>query len=94
MFAGRGRGRPQAAVKRLLGLLAAFALLVAGIESLRLLVAWWQAGRPAPGWDEMLAFCVLAVVAAVWWRYSVFGCGKRACLRPEPPPASGRAPDK
>jgi hypothetical protein len=81
-------------VKRLATLLAVFALLVAGIESLRLIVAWWQAGRPPPGWEEILAFFVLAAVAVVWWRYSVFGCGSSACLRPEPPPASGRPPDK
>lgn len=88
-------GPPCPAVKRLLVLLAAFALLVAGIESLRLIVAWWQAGRPPPGWQEIAAFVVLAVAAAAWWRFSVFGCGRSNCLRPdEPPAASARPPDK
>lgn len=71
-------------MKRVAFLLVAFALLVAGIESLRVLVAWWQAGRPVPGWREALAFVGLAVVAVAWWRHSVFGCGKAGrCLLPE-----------
>lgn len=65
-------------------LLAAFALLVAGIEALRVLVEWWNAGRPAPGWREGLAFGVFAVVAVAWWRHSVFSCAKgERCLLPE-----------
>ena len=71
-------------MKRLGFLLLAFALLVAGIESLRVLVDWWQAGRPSPGWREALAFGALAVVAVAWWRHSVFTCRKgEACLLPE-----------
>lgn len=70
-------------MKRLGFLLLAFALLVAGIESLRVLVDWWQAGRPSPGWREALAFAVLAVVVVAWWRHSVFSCAKgEACLLP------------
>lgn len=71
-------------MKRLGFLLAAFALLVVGIESLHVLVAWWQAGRPALGRQEALALAGLAVVAVAWWRHSVFGCGKaERCLLPE-----------
>ena len=74
-------------MKKLAALGAAFALLVAGIESLRVIVAWWQAGRPMPGWVEFVAFGVLAAAAVVWWRYSVFGCDKRACrLSDDAPP--------
>ncbi len=71
-------------MKRVGFLLLAFALLVAGIESLQVLVAWWQAGRPAPGWREILAFAALAVVAVAWWRHSVFTCAKgESCLLPD-----------
>lgn len=69
--------------RRLGFLLLAFGLLVAGIESLRVLVEWWQAGRPSPGWREALAFAVLAVVAVAWWRHSVFSCPRgESCLLP------------
>lgn len=81
-----GRDGPM---KKLAALGVAFALLVAGIESLRVIVAWWQAGRPMPGWAEFVAFGVLALVAVVWWRHSVFGCGK-SCLLPDDAPAARR----
>ncbi|RLJ68599.1 hypothetical protein [Sulfurisoma sediminicola] len=69
--------------KRLAFLVVAFALLVAGIESLKVLVAWWQAGRPPPGMAEILACAALALVGFAWWRHSVFACDKGACLLPE-----------
>jgi hypothetical protein len=70
-------------MKRLAGLVVAFALLVTGIESIKILVAWWQAGRPPPGLAELLAFAALALVGVVWWRHSVFACGKGVCLLPQ-----------
>lgn len=79
-------------MKRLAWLIVAFALLVAGIEALHVLVAWWQAGRPTPGLTELLACAALAVVAFAWWRHSVFTCRNNACLLPDqdvsktPPP--------
>lgn len=71
-------------MKRLALLLVAFALLVAGIESLKVLAAWWEAGRPPPGVTEVLALAVLLLVAVAWWRHSVFACRKdgAACLAP------------
>ena len=70
-------------MKRALWFLLAFALLVAGIEALKVLVAWWQAGRPAPGLTEWLAFAVFGVAAFAWWRHSIFTCRNKACLLPE-----------
>lgn len=70
-------------MKRALWLLVAFLLLVAGIEALKVLVAWWQAGRPAPGLTEWLAFAVFGVAAFAWWRHSAFTCRNRACLLPD-----------
>jgi hypothetical protein len=70
-------------VKRALWFLLAFALLVAGIEALKVLVAWWQAGRPTPGAGEILSFAVFGVVAFAWWRHSVFTCRNNACLLPD-----------
>ncbi|MDP2795092.1 MAG: hypothetical protein Q8O25_13625 [Sulfurisoma sp.] len=70
-------------MRRLAFLIVAFALLVTGIESIKILVAWWQAGRPAPGMEEILAFAALALVGVVWWRHSVFGCRNSACLLPD-----------
>ena len=70
-------------MKRLAFLVVAFALLVAGIESLKVLVAWWQAGRPPPGMAEILACAALALVGFAWWRHSVFACDKGACLLPQ-----------
>jgi hypothetical protein len=69
-------------MKRLAWLIVAFALLVTGIESLRILAAWWQAGRPPPGPEEILSLAALAVVAVAWWRHSVFTCRNSACLLP------------
>lgn len=66
-------------MKRAITLFAAFALLVASIESLHTLVAWWQAGRPAPEWPEFFALMALAVAAWAWWRHSVFGSKYGAC---------------
>ncbi len=70
-------------MKRALWFLLAFALLVAGIEALKVLVAWWQAGRPTPGAAEILSFAVFGVVAFAWWRHSVFTCRNNACLLPD-----------
>ena len=70
-------------MKRLALLVVAFALLVTGIESIRILAAWWQAGRPTPGMAEILALAALALVGVVWWRHSVFACDKGACLLPQ-----------
>ncbi len=69
-------------MKRLAGLVVAFALLVTGVESLRTLSAWWQAGRPPPGPAEILSCAALILVAVAWWRHSVFGCRNSACLLP------------
>ena len=77
-------------MKRLAGLIAAFALLVAGIESLRVLSAWWQAGRPPPGPAELLSFAALAMVAVVWWRHSVFACRHGNCRMPNEAGATRR----
>lgn len=70
-------------MKRLLFLAAAFALLIAGIESLHVIVAWWEAGRPAPGATLWFAFGVFAAVAWIWWRHSVFHCARGQCLLPD-----------
>ncbi|MBI5785458.1 MAG: hypothetical protein HZA64_08385 [Rhodocyclales bacterium] len=70
-------------MKRALWFALAFALLVAGVESLKVLVAWWQAGRPAPGLAELLSFAVFGVAALAWWRHSVFTCRNKACLLPD-----------
>jgi hypothetical protein len=77
-------------MKRALWFLFAFALLVAGIEALKVLVAWWQAGRPTPGMAEWLAFTVFVVAAFAWWRHSVFTCRNNACLLPETDEADRR----
>jgi len=66
-------------MKRVLWLAVAFVLLVAGIEALKVLAAWWQAGRPTPGLAEILSFAVFGVVAIAWWRHSVFTCRKDTC---------------
>lgn len=68
-------------MKRVLWLVAAFVLLVAGIEALKVLIDWWWAGRPTPGLAEMLSFAVFGVVAIAWWRHSVFGCRKSDACR-------------
>lgn len=73
-------------MRRLLRLAAAFAVLVAGIEALKVVVAWWRAGRPAPGIVEMVALVALAVAGIIWWRISVFRCrrdkdGNGSCRR-------------
>lgn len=70
-------------MKRALWFLLAFALLVAGIEALKIIVAWWQAGRPTPGAAEILSFAVFALAAFAWWRHSIFTCRSKACLLPE-----------
>jgi hypothetical protein len=70
-------------MKRLAWLVVAFALLVTGIESIKILAAWWQAGRPPPGMAEILACAALALVGFAWWRHSVFACDKGTCLLPE-----------
>ena len=70
-------------MKRLAFLVVAFALLVTGIESIKILAAWWDAGRPPPGMAEILALAALALVGVVWWRHSVFACDKGACLLPQ-----------
>ena len=69
-------------MKRLAWLIVAFALLVSGIESLHILAAWWQAGRPPPGPEELLSIAALALVVFVWWRHSVFNCRRSTCLLP------------
>jgi hypothetical protein len=69
-------------MKRALWFLLAFALLVAGIEALKVLAAWWQAGRPTPGVAELLSLAVLGVVAFAWWRHSIFTCRNDTCLLP------------
>lgn len=72
-------------MKRLAFLVVAFALLVTGIESLKILVAWWQAGRPPPGMAEILACAALALVGYAWWRHSVFTCRSDGCRVERPP---------
>jgi hypothetical protein len=70
-------------MKRALWFLLAFALLIAGVESLKVLAAWWQAGRPTPGVAEIVSFAVFGIVAFAWWRHSVFTCRNNACMLPE-----------
>lgn len=70
-------------------LIAAFGLLVAGIEALKVLVAWWQAGRSTPGLTEWLAFAVFGVAAFAWWRHSAFTCRNSTCLLPDKDKAKG-----
>jgi hypothetical protein len=70
-------------MRRALWFAIAFALLVAGIEALKVIVAWWQAGRPTPGLAEWLSFAVFGVVALAWWRHSIFTCRNDACLLPD-----------
>jgi hypothetical protein len=69
--------------RKLAWLIVAFALLVTGIESLKILAAWWQADRPTPGMAELLSFLALGVVAVAWWRVSIFRCPDDSCrVRP------------
>ncbi len=70
--------------RRIAGLALAFALLVAGVEALKVLAAWWEAGRPAPDLAEILAFLVFGVAGYAWWRVSVFKCPDDTC-RVRPP---------
>lgn len=70
-------------MKRAFWFALAFALLVAGIEALKVLVAWWQAGRPTPGMTEWLAFAVFGVAAFAWWRHSIFTCRNKTCALSE-----------
>ena len=70
-------------MKRALWFLLAFVLLVAGVESLKVLIAWWQAGRPTPGLIEWLAFAVFGAAAFAWWRHSIFTCRNKTCLLPK-----------
>lgn len=70
--------------RRLAGLIVAFALLVTGIESLKILAAWWQSGRPTPGIAEVLSFLALGLAGYAWWRVSVFRCPDDTC-RVRPP---------
>jgi len=70
-------------MKRALWFLLAFALLVAGIEALKVLAAWWQAGHPTPGLAEIVSFAVFGIVAFAWWRHSVFTCRNKTCLLPD-----------
>jgi hypothetical protein len=70
-------------MKRALWFAVAFVLLVAGIEALKVLVAWWQAGRPTPGLAEILSFAVFGIAAFAWWRHSVFSCRNGTCLLPD-----------
>jgi hypothetical protein len=70
-------------MRKLVFLIVAFALLVTGIESIKILAVWWQAGRPPPGMTEILALAALALVGVAWWRHSVFACNKGTCLLPE-----------
>ena len=79
-------------MKRLAWLTVAFVLLVTGIESLKILVAWWQAGRPPPGMEEILSCVALALVGIAWWRHSVFTCGNGTCLLPDKDSANPRQP--
>ena len=85
-------------LKRLAWLALAFALLVAGIEALHVLTAWWREGRPAPGPLVWLALAVLAGVGYAWWRHSIFNCARGQCLLPEDaaarPDAGGTTPDR
>ncbi len=68
--------------KKLAWLVVAFALMVTGIESLRILAAWWQAGRPPPGMEEILSMAALALVGVAWWRHSVFTCRDQCRVQP------------
>lgn len=70
-------------MKRALWFLLAFALLVAGIEALKVLAAWWQAGRPTPGVAELISFAVFGIAAFAWWRHSIFTCRDKTCLLPK-----------
>lgn len=70
-------------MKRALWLLLAFALLVAGIEALKVLAAWWQAGRPTPDVAELLSFAVFGVAVFAWWRHSIFNCRNKTCWLPK-----------
>ena len=79
-------------MKRLAWLIVAFALLVTGIESIKILVAWWQAGRPPPAMEEILAGAALALVGVAWWRHSTFACRNSACLLPEKDDSVPREP--
>ena len=73
-----------AAVKRVALLAGLFALLVAAIETLPLVLAWWRGEAPlSPAVG--LGMAVLAVVAILWWRHSVFAPGRGQCLLPESP---------
>ncbi|MBU0751840.1 MAG: hypothetical protein KJ787_11255 [Gammaproteobacteria bacterium] len=65
-------------MKKLPWLIVAIALIGTGIESIRILAEWWQAGVPALGMEEALAFAALALIAFVGWRCRVFGCGSKA----------------
>ena len=79
-------------VRQLAFLVVGFALLVAGIESIKILVSWWQAGRPPPGMEEILAFAALLLVGVAWWRHSVFACRNTTCLLPQQDVANNDPP--
>ena len=79
-------------MKQIAWLVVGFALLVAGIESIKILVAWWQAGRPPPGMEEILAFAALALAGVAWWRHSVFACRNTTCLLPQQDVANNDPP--
>lgn len=69
-------------MKKIAFLLVAFALMVAGIESLHILAAWWQAGRPSPGMAEIFSMAALVLVGVAWWRHSVFSCRDQCRVQP------------
>lgn len=81
---------PEPAMKKVAFLIVAFALMVTGIEALRILAAWWQAGQPPPSMAEILSLAALALVGIVWWRHSVFTCRDGQC-RVRPPEAEAGA---
>lgn len=66
---------------RILTLFLAFAAMVAGIEGLRRLVAFWQGALSEPTIADVLLLAALPLVLWLWWRFvSPFGKGRGQCL--------------
>jgi hypothetical protein len=82
------RRKTRSPMRTLLKIGAAFAYMVAFLESAIAGAKWWR-GEPLVWWEWILVGA-LPLLLAIYWRYfSVFGCGRGECLLREerkPPP--------
>ncbi len=72
----------MAALKRLAWLAAAFLLVVAAVEALPGVLAWWRGEAPLTP-AVWLGLGLIVAALALWWRQSVFAPGRGQCLLPE-----------